>query len=107
MTPKEKCFDLVLDNEMNTFVNELLINRPPGIAINLALKENIFSMIVAIETLIPLILLGQPGSSKTLSFNLILDRLKVIPLFSLSFCLVRFVGAYIVLFFCLLTGKRI
>ena len=49
---------------------------PPGIAKTQALKENLFAIVVCTVTHTPLILVGAPGSSKTLSFNLAIANLK-------------------------------
>ena len=47
-----------------------------GIAQNRALLENIFSLFVAINTKIPIFIVGKPGSSKTLSVQLINKAMK-------------------------------
>ena len=49
---------------------------PPGIAMTTALKENIFAMIACICTKTPLIIVGEPGSSKTLSFHIVAENLR-------------------------------
>lgn len=49
---------------------------PSDIAINCALKENIFTMLVCLLTRIPLIICGKPGSSKTQAFKILKDTLK-------------------------------
>ena len=49
---------------------------PAGIAKTQALKENLFATIVCTVTHTPLIIVGPPGSSKTLSFNLAIANLK-------------------------------
>ena len=49
---------------------------PQGIAKTQALKENVFAVVACTVTHTPLILVGAPGSSKTLSFNLAIDNLK-------------------------------
>ena len=49
---------------------------PPGIAMTSALRENIFAMIACICTKTPLIIVGEPGSSKTLSFHIVAENLR-------------------------------
>ena len=49
---------------------------PPGIAKTQALKENMFAIVVCTVTHTPLILVGAPGSCKTLSFNLAIANLR-------------------------------
>lgn len=47
-----------------------------GVAMNLPLRENSFLMTVSILNNIPIILTGPPGSSKTLSVNLVHSNMK-------------------------------
>lgn len=49
---------------------------PPGIAANVALTENVFMMIVCITCRIPLIVVGNPGTSKTLAASIIFEKLN-------------------------------
>ena len=63
-----------LDDELEWFINKLQI--PLGVAKTRALKENVLANIVCCEKRIPLIILGEPGTSKTLSFNLTVENLK-------------------------------
>ena len=44
---------------------------PKNITHNVALKENIFMMLVCIELRIPLFVIGKPGSSKSLAKSII------------------------------------
>jgi len=59
---------------MNYYINKLSL--PTGIAKTEALKENLFATIICTVTNTPLIIVGAPGSSKTLSFNLTISNLK-------------------------------
>ena len=52
------------------------IKLPPGIALNAALKENLFAIAVTMQCNIPLIINGPPGSSKTLSFRIAAAELR-------------------------------
>jgi hypothetical protein len=52
------------------------IELPQGIARTTALKENLFATIICTITHTPLIIVGAPGSSKTLSFNQTVSNLK-------------------------------
>ena len=47
-----------------------------GIARNRALLENLFSIFVCLNTKIPLFIVGKPGSSKSLSFQLIFKSMR-------------------------------
>ena len=59
---------------MSYYVDNLSL--PTGIAKTEALKENLFATIICTVTNTPLIIVGAPGSSKTLSFNLAISNLK-------------------------------
>lgn len=67
-------FSVAFDEVMNWFMNH--IDLPEGIALTVALKENVFATIACTMTHTPLIMVGSPGSSKTLSFNLTVSNLK-------------------------------
>jgi E3 ubiquitin-protein ligase RNF213 len=47
-----------------------------GIAVNLALKENIFAIIPCIMNKIPIFICGKPGCSKSMAISLIFENLK-------------------------------
>lgn len=53
-----------------------LLELPSGIAKTIALKENVFAIAVCTLTRTPLIIVGDPGTSKTLSFNIVTANLK-------------------------------
>ena len=56
-------------DELDRYIEQ--VELPTGIAKTKALKENFFATIVCTVTRTPLIIVGAPGSSKTLSFNLV------------------------------------
>ena len=64
----------VLQDELDFYSKHLSI--PQGIAKTQALLENLFCIIACCCTKTPLIIVGAPGSSKTLSFNLALANIK-------------------------------
>ncbi len=72
--PNEISFSQAFMEELDYFVNQ--VELPRGIARTLALKENLFATIVCSVTHTPLIIVGAPGSSKTLSFNQTIANLK-------------------------------
>jgi hypothetical protein len=51
-----------------------------GVTRNPALKENVFAIIVCIQTHIPVIIVGPPGSTKTLSFQIVRESVLVEPM---------------------------
>lgn len=61
-------------DELEFFIKK--VELPKGIAHTLALKENLFATIICTVTQTPLIIVGAPGSSKTLSFNQAIANLK-------------------------------
>ena len=72
--PGEVNFSGAFQQELQWFMNQ--VELPMGIARTQALMENLFATTVCTETHTPLIIVGAPGSSKTLSFNLAIANLK-------------------------------
>ena len=72
--PGEVNFDVALKGVLDWFIGK--VKLPKGIARTTALKENLFATVVCTVTNTPLIIVGAPGSSKTLSFNLTIANLK-------------------------------
>ena len=66
-------FVQIIVEEQNKYVNELKIE--PGIAINRAFRENLFVMLVGIATKTPTVVIGKPGSSKTLAMSTLYKNL--------------------------------
>ena len=66
--------DEALKEELDFYKKHLSI--PKGIAKTQALLENLFCIIACCCTKTPLIIVGAPGSSKTLSFNLALSNIQ-------------------------------
>ena len=67
-------FDNYPKEIQNYIINN--INIPKGIAKNTALKENIFTLFVCINTQVPVFICGKPGCSKSLSVQLIFNSMK-------------------------------
>ena len=66
-------FKQIVKEEEEFLLNEMDIkNKEKGIGLNTSLKENIFLMFFAIYAQIPLIVVGKPGCSKSLSIQLII-----------------------------------
>ena len=72
--PNEVSFSRAFSDELEWYMKN--VELPAGIAKTQALKENLFATIVCMVTHTPLIIVGAPGSSKTLSFNLAIANLK-------------------------------
>lgn len=69
-------FFKALDDEIDWFMNKLIMPLPDKIASTEALNENIFATIVCTMTRTPLIIVGPPGSSKTLSFKIVSSKIQ-------------------------------
>ena len=69
-----KDFLKIIQKEKEFIVSKIKI--PPGIAKNTNLLENIFALFVCVINKIPLIICGKPGTSKSLSFQLLYDSMK-------------------------------
>ncbi len=67
-------FSEAFEYDIEWLLSNLII--PKGIAKTRALKENLFAIIVCTCNKVPIIIVGNPGTSKTLSFNLAIDNLK-------------------------------
>ena len=67
-------FTTAFNEELNWYMER--VDLPPGIAKTTALKENVFANIVCCQTHTPLIIIGEPGTSKTLSFNIVANTFK-------------------------------
>lgn len=67
-------FSKAFKEELNYYIQQ--VDLPRGIAKTLPLKENLFAIIVCTVTKTPLIIIGAPGSSKTLSFNQVISNLN-------------------------------
>ena len=67
-------FEDVWNKELDLYIKQAYI--PRGVAKNMALRENFFAVVVCSINRIPLSIIGPPGVSKTLSFNLAIDNLK-------------------------------
>jgi len=67
-------FLILPENEENFIADNVELEK--GIAKNRALLENLFSLFVAINTKIPIFIIGKPGCSKSLSIQLINNAMK-------------------------------
>ena len=69
-----RSFQSTLENTQKAFVSQMKL--PDGIALNEALCENLFMILVSILNLIPIFVIGKPGSSKSLAMGLIQQNLN-------------------------------
>ena len=71
---KPVLFSEALRDELDWLVSETTL--PCGVAQTEALKENLYATVVCTMTRTPLIIVGAPGSSKTLSFKITVSNLQ-------------------------------
>ncbi|XP_023274609.1 E3 ubiquitin-protein ligase rnf213-beta-like [Seriola lalandi dorsalis] len=76
--PEPLCSSTALQEEISSCQDFFLqnIQTRETIAKNVALKENVFLMVVCIELRIPLFLVGKPGSSKSLAKTVVADAMQ-------------------------------
>lgn len=76
--PDPLCSSAALQEEISSCQDVFLqnIQTRETIAKNVALKENVFLMVVCIELRIPLFLVGKPGSSKSLAKTVVADAMQ-------------------------------
>lgn len=67
-------FSKAYRDELGRWIEKMKL--PPGISQATPLKENILAIIACTVNHIPLVIVGAPGSSKTLSFNVAVANLK-------------------------------
>ena len=70
----KKYFSIFFQNEYDFIISNITLDK--GIAKNRILKENIFLQFITITSNIPLIIIGKPGSSKSLSFQLLKKTMR-------------------------------
>ncbi|KAK3276973.1 hypothetical protein CYMTET_14987 [Cymbomonas tetramitiformis] len=70
---KPAAFRARVEEQLRWCIESLTL--PAGIAANTALKENLFMMLVCMQTRTPLMVVGRPGTSKTLAMHLLRDCL--------------------------------
>jgi hypothetical protein len=64
----------VLENEQLDYLSRM--QRPAGCALNLALRENVFTCLVCLMNKLPIIIVGMPGCSKSLAIRLLVSNLR-------------------------------
>lgn len=74
----------VLESEQKEYINLLKIEGE-RIAYNTALMENVFTSLVCLMNKIPILIIGNPGSSKSLSIKMLNSNLRGKNSFS-NFC---------------------
>ena len=64
------------ENEIKRITKEMSIEKGKRIALNRALRENLFTWYNCIDNNVPLIIVGKPGTGKSLSFQILYNTLK-------------------------------
>ena len=73
---KGSSFLKIPENEIKKITEEMTIEKGKGIALNRALRENLFTCFTCIDNNVPLIIVGKPGTGKSLSFQILYNTLK-------------------------------
>ena len=73
---KGSSFLNIPDTEIKRITKEMSIEKGTGIALNRALRENLFTCFTCIDNKVPLIIVGKPGTGKSLSFQILYNTLK-------------------------------
>jgi hypothetical protein len=71
---EEGKFDEIINNAKRRFCNRF--DLEPGVALNQALMENLYVVVVCILNNLPVFVVGKPGSSKTLAMAVIVSNLQ-------------------------------
>ena len=71
----EESFLIVPEAEINKIAKEMEINQK-GIALNRTLRENLFICFTCIDNNVPIIIVGKPGTGKSLSFQILFNTLR-------------------------------
>ena len=66
----------VPETEIKKITEQMTIEKGKGIALNRALRENLFTCFTCIDNNVPLIIIGKPGTGKSLSFQILYNTLK-------------------------------
>ena len=64
------------EGQVKEITSKMHIEKNKGIALNRALRENLFTIFVCIINKVPLIIVGKPGTSKSLSFQIVYNTMK-------------------------------
>ena len=64
------------ETQVDYITKQMYIEKSKGIALNRALRENLFTIFICITNKIPLIIVGKPGTSKSLSFQIVYNTMK-------------------------------
>ena len=76
----------IVQGHVDAFVTPQHFHLPEGIALTRALKENVFAVVAAVQTGVPLAIVGAPGLSKTLSLQIARNNLKGPKVSPREFC---------------------
>ena len=67
-------FNTILEDTQRDFVKQFALGE--GIALNEAILENLFMILISVLNQIPIFVIGKPGSSKSLAMGLIQSNLN-------------------------------
>ena len=73
---QNKDFLKIPEAQVENITKQMVLDESKGIALNRALRENLFTIFICITNKIPLIIVGKPGTSKSLSFQIVYNTMK-------------------------------
>ena len=73
---EETSFKRFPESEIKYLTEQITIKKGRGLVLNRILKENLFTCFTCIKNKIPLIIVGKPGTGKSLSFKILYDSLN-------------------------------
>ena len=73
---KNSDFKIIPEKEISFITHQMNFEKEKGIALNRALRENLFTCFISIVNNIPLIIVGKPGTGKSLSFQILYNSMK-------------------------------
>ena len=73
---KNSDFRTIPEREISYITHQMAYEKEKGIALNRALRENLFTCFISIVNNIPLIIIGKPGTGKSLSFQILYNTMK-------------------------------
>ena len=66
----------IQEKQITNIAKQMAYEKEKGISLNRALTENLFTCFISIVNNAPLIIIGKPGTGKSLSFQILYNSLK-------------------------------
>ena len=66
----------IQEKQITNIAKQMAYEKEKGISLNRALRKNLFTCFISIVNNAPLIIIGKPGTGKSLSFQILYNSLK-------------------------------